>query len=70
MEIDQIKLNPNNYKLDDLDVCLSVFLWPKVANCEKTRDLKDISNFTEDNYDIGIGAYIKGSSYESFENLD
>lgn len=59
MEIDEIKLNPNNINLDDLDVYLTLFLWPKVKSCEKTRDLKDPSKFNEDNYDQGVGAYIK-----------
>ena len=47
------------FNLNDLDVCLSLFLWPKVPNCEKTRDLKDPSKFNDDNNDIGISAYIK-----------
>ena len=59
MEVDEIKLNPNNIKLDNLDVYLSLFLWPKLDTCEKIRDLKDPSSFNEDNYDLGIGAYIK-----------
>ena len=59
MEVDEIKLNPNNLNLENLDVYLSLFLWPKLDTCEKIRDLKDPSKFNEENYDLGIGAYIK-----------
>ena len=59
MDIDEIKLNPDNINLENLDVYLVLFLWPKVKSCEMTRDLKDPSKFNDDNYDLGIGAYIK-----------
>ena len=59
MEVDELKLNPNNINLDDLDLYLTLFLWPQVPNCEKIRDLKDLDAFNEDNYDQAIGTYIK-----------
>ena len=59
MEVDEAKLNPDNVNLDDLDIYLSLFLWPQVPNCEKIRDLKDTNNFNADNYDIAIGTYLK-----------
>ena len=59
MEVEESKINPDNFNLDDLDVCISLFLWPKPQNCEKIRDLKDPNNFNADNYDDGIGAYLK-----------
>ena len=59
MEIDELKINPNNINLDNLDLFLSLFLWPKVPNCEKIRDLKDVDKFNSDNYDQAVGSYIK-----------
>ena len=62
MEIDDHKLNPENVNLDDLDLYLTLFLWPQVPNCEKIRDLKDTNNFTADNYDLAISTYLKWKS--------
>ena len=68
MEIDEQKFNPNNLNLDSLDVYLSLFLWPTPPNCEKLRELKDPNNFDEDNFDIGVGAYLKWLN-DSFPDL-
>ena len=59
MDIDEQKINPDNINLEDLDLYLSLFLWPLVQNCEKVRDLKDLTKFNEENYSEGVSAYIK-----------
>lgn len=59
MEVDDIKANPDNVNLDDLDLYLTLFLWPIVPNCEKIRDLKDVDMFNCDTYDQAIGTYLK-----------
>ena len=69
MDIDEEKINPENINLDDLDLYLSLFLWPKVPNCEKIRDLKDPANFNDDNYDTGVASYIKWLS-DSFPQIN
>ena len=59
MEIDEQKMNPESTNLDSLDVFLNLFIWPIPNTCEKLREIQDPTNFNEDNYDEGVGAYLK-----------
>ena len=72
MEVDEQKLNPQNINFDDLDLYLTLFLWPTVSNCEKIRDFKDLNNFDSNTYDQAVGAYLKWKtdSFPKIKNND